>query len=215
MKNSNSTKNIAIKVINVLVILALVGATGYFYNQNQDLKTQINLTTEQKNQRLVDDINKVYKLPDETPVVAIVTEPDQFKKQYPTFTDANSGDYLLFFRKARLNVLYRQSENRVVKTANVVVPISVELVGSQTAVDATESKLGKFGSQITVSKTVKEGITQTFVYDVDQDQQTETSSIAKELGYEVGSTLPTSIVPADQTEVIILVANPKPAETTP
>ena len=200
--------------INIIALLGLGGLSFYLYTENNDLNEQITLTTEEKNRRLIEEVNQVFNLPDEEPVVAIVTDPEEFKTQYPTFTDAIEGDYLLFFRKARLNVLYRQSEQKVVTTANVVVPIAVELVGSQDDMDAAQANLSEFGNQITVTQTVREGVTQSFVFDVDQDQSAETTSIADQLGIDVGSTLPTDVTPGAQTEVIILVG-PTQAEAAP
>lgn len=200
--------------INIFVLLGLSGATGYLFMQNKDLRDQASLTTEEKNKRLVEEINKVYDLPDETPVVAIVTDPGEFKKQYTAFTDAQSGDYLLFFRKARLNVLYRQAEKKVVKTANVNVPITVEIVGSQAATDAAEKKMADFGNQVTIKKTVLDGIVSDFVFDVDADQKAETESIAKQLGYEVGAALPSTITPGTETEILIAVSGKSPAASS-
>ncbi|MCA9328449.1 hypothetical protein KC959_01650 [Candidatus Saccharibacteria bacterium] len=212
-----STGKKVLMAANVVALVGLAGSTGYLFMKNRTLNDQITLTTEEKNKRLVAEINEVFDLPDEEPVVAVVTDPEEFKKQYSAFDNANAGDYLLFFRKARLNVLYRQSEKRVVKTANVVVPIAVELVGSEDAIAAAEKKLAEFGNQISITKTVKDGITQSFVFDVDDDQKAEAESIAKQLGYEIGATLPSSISPVDQTEIVIAVTSEKttaPAETT-
>jgi hypothetical protein len=205
MARMTNTKKVLVG-LNVLVILGLASSTAYLFTQNNDLKTNQNLSNEEKNRRLVDEINKVFDLPDEEPVVAVVTDPEEFKKQYAAFDNAESGDYLLFFRKARLNVLYRQDEKRVVKTANVVVPIAVELVGTEKAMAEAENTLKKFGNQITIIKTPKEGITQSFVFDKDDDQKAEAESIAKELGFDIGATLPASITPGAQTEIIIAVA---------
>jgi hypothetical protein len=204
MAKTSTGKKILI-VANVLLVFGLIGATAYLYTDNQDLNEQITLTTEEKNKRLVAEINKVFDLPEEEPVVAIVTNKDEFKTQYPAFDNAETGDYLLFYRKARLNVLYRQSEKRVVKTATVSVPVAVELIGSQEAVDEVEEKLSAFGEQITVTKKVDDSVKQAFVFDVDNDQAEQLKSIAELLGYEVGSTLPASITPGDQTEIIIAV----------
>ena len=195
-------------------MLGLASSTVVLFMQNRDLKEQSTMTTEQKNQKIIDEINKVFDLPEEEPVVAIVTDPEEFKKQYTAFDNAQNGDYLLFYRKARLNVLYRQSEKRVVKTATVTVPITVELVGSKDATDAAETKLKEFGEQITVVKTIAEGITQSFVFDVDDDQKAEVDSISKQLGLEIGSTLPSSIEPGAQTEVIVAVSDTSPASPT-
>lgn len=200
-------------IVNIVLILGLASSTVVLFMQNRDLKEQSTMTTEQKNQRIIDEINKVFDLPEEEPVVAIVTDPEEFKKQYTAFDNAQNGDYLLFYRKARLNVLYRQSEKRVVKTATVSVPITVELVGSKEATDAAETKLKDFGEQITVVKTVKEGITQSFVFDVDDDQKDEVNSISKQLALEVGSTLPSTIEPGAQTEVIIAISDGEAQES--
>jgi hypothetical protein len=206
-----STGKKVLTVVLVLVIVGLAGSTAYLFMENRDLNDQITLTTEEKNTRLVEEINKVFDLPDEEPVVAVVTNPDEFKNEYASFDNAEQGDYLLFYRKARLNVLYRQSEKRVVKTANVVVPISIELVGSEDAIADAEKKLAEFGNQITITKKVTDGITQSFVFDVDEDQAEELASIAELLDLEPGSTLPSSITPTDQTEIVVVVAKPTPA----
>lgn len=203
-------------ILNIVVLLGLTGTTGYLFMKNRDLNDQLTLTSEEKNARLIDEINKVFDLPDEDPVVALVTDVEKFKEQYSAFDNANPGDYLLFFRKARLNVLYRQSEKRVVKTANVTVPITVELVGSEEATSEAETKLAKFGEQITVTKKIDDSIKQSFVFDVDNDQTDQAKQISEELGYDVGSTLPSTIIPGDQTEIIIAVsATGDPAPETP
>jgi len=192
--------------VNVLIIVGLVGSTSYLYVENKDLKEQSTLTTEQKNARLIEEINEVFDLPDETPVVAIVSDVDQFAQEYPTFDNAQNGDYLLFFRKARLNVLYRQSEKRVLQTANVAVPIAVELVGEEADIDAAATKLAEFGNQVTITRTVKSGVTQSFVFDVDGDQTAEVQSIADQLGLDLGSTLPVGVEAGAQTEVLVVVS---------
>lgn len=204
MAKKSTSKTILI-VANVLLLLGLAGASAYLFIENRDLNDQITLTTEEKNARLVEEINEVYDLPDEEPIVAIVTDPGEFKEQYSAFDNAEAGDYLLFYRKARLNVLYRQSEKRVVKTADVAVPITIELVGTKAAIDEIEKKLSDFGNQITIVKTVDDTVKQAFIFDVDSDQADELSSIADLLDYEIGSTLPSSISPTENTEIIIVV----------
>jgi hypothetical protein len=206
MAKTSTGKKVVI-IFSALLIVGLAGATAYLFMENQDLKDQMTLTTEEKNKRLVAEINEVYDLPEEDPVVAIVTNPGEFKSQYAAFDNAESGDYLLFFRKARLNVLYRQSEKRVVKTANVVVPITVELVGSEEAIAAAEAQLAEFGNQITITKKVDDTVKQAFIFDVDSDQAAELKAISEQLGLEVGSTLPASITPSDQTEIVIVVVS--------
>ena len=201
---------------NVFFVLGLFTTSTYLFIQNRDLNDQLKLSTEEKNKLLVDEINKVFNLPEEDPVVDIVKDPAKLKEQYATFDNAEEGDYVLSYQKARLNILYRQKENRVVKTANIVVPISIEIIGPKEAIAEAEKKLADFKEEITVIKTVSDEITQSFVYDVDSDQAAELESIAELLGYEVGSTLPASIVPSDQTEIVIaVVASETPSSPEP
>ncbi len=187
------------------------------------MKDQVGLTAEEQNKRLIAEVNKVYDLPEEEPVVAKVTNVDEFKKQFDAFKDDDIrvGDYLLFYRKNRQNIIYRESEKRVVKTAAVAVPITIELVGSDAAIAEAEKKAtAAFANQITIVKTKKDGITQSFVFDVDNDQANEVKSIAEKLSFEVGTTLPTGFTPGTQTEVVVVVAGngttatPPPADTT-
>jgi len=201
-------------IVNIVLLLGLGGATGYLFLENRDLNDQIGLTTEEKNRRLVEEISGVFDLPDETPIVAVVTDVDEFKGTYPTFDNAEQGDYLLFYRKNRLNILYRQSEKKVVKTADVVVPIAVELVGTQEAIDTAQKNLEDFGNQITITSKVDDSINQAFVFDIDNDQSSEASSIAEQLGLEIGSTLPSSVTPDDITEIVITLTTNSTSETT-
>jgi hypothetical protein len=214
MNRKGSGTKRTLLIINVMLLLGLTASTAYLFMKNRDLNDQITLTSDEKNRRLVAEINKVYKLPEEDPVVAVVTNPEEFKQQYTSFTDAQNGDYLLFFRKARLNVLYRQSEKRVVTTADVVVPIAVEIVGKTEAVEAAAKRLEKFGQQVTITKTINDEVTQNFVFDVDDDQKTEAESISKELGYDVGTTLPTTIKPSAQTELVIAAVDAPATQIT-
>jgi hypothetical protein len=218
MARVRTTKRV-LMILNIVALVGLTTSTTVLFLKNKDLNEQVGLTSEEQNKRLVAEINEVYDLPDEEPVVAKVTDADEFKKQYAVFDNAQVGDYLLFFRKARLNVLYRQSDKKVVKTADVVVPITVELIGSEAAMSAAEEALKEFGNQITVVKTKTDGITQSFVFDVDQDQKEETDSVAKQLSYEVGTTLPAGFTPGAQTEIVVAVSSAgsstQPVSSTP
>jgi len=220
MKTAKKSKaKLTLIAVNVLVILGLGGLSAYFYLENQDLNEQITLTTEQKNARLVAEVNEVFDLPDEDPVVAIVTDAEQFKAEYTTFKEARSGDHLLFFRKACLNVLYRQADKKVLQTANPVCPVAVELIGEKDAVDAALQKLSGFGNQIAVTQTVSSDITQSFVFDVDGDQSAEAQSVADQLGLGLSATLPVGVTLGTQTEIVIAVSSDadseNPEETTP
>lgn len=208
------TKNI-ILVVNIVALLGLAGSTGYLFMKNRDLKAEIALPAEERtrknNEKLVTEIKKVFQLPDEEPQVIFVNDGQKAASENPgiaaVFKDLKTGDYILLYKKARLGVQYRPTDKKVVFSSTIAVPISVEIIGSEEDIAAAEKKLADFGNQVTITKTVKEGITQSFVYDSDDNQKDETAAIAKQLGYEVGATLPSSITPSGSTEVVIVVSS--------
>jgi hypothetical protein len=211
-------------IANVVVLLGLAGSTGYLFMKNRDLNAELALPaderTKRNNERLIADIKKVFQLPDEEPQVIYVNDGEKAAAENPgissVFKDMKTGDYILLYKKARLGVQYRPSDKKVVFSSTIAVPIAVEIIGTKEAVEAAEKKLADFGNQVAITKTIKEGITQSFVYDVDDNQKDETASIAKQLGYEVGATLPSSITPGDSTEVMIFVGSTNSSqETTP
>jgi len=211
---SNSNKKVFLYIVFGVIFAGLVGGNAYQYQQNRDLNADANKTTEQKNQAIVDEVNKVFDVPDEPPVVAVVRDPAEFKAEYTAYNsvEVKEGDYLLFFRKARLSLLYRQSEKKVVKTADVLVPIAIELIGSKEALDRFEPQLSQFGAQITVTRTEQSGVSASFIYDVDQDQENDVAQLADVLSLDRSEVLTSSFSPGSQTEVVIAISD---AESAP
>jgi hypothetical protein len=217
MKKGNTSMKRTLMAINIVALLGLAGFSTYLFMENRDLSDQVNLTNQEKNERLIAEVNEVYDLPDEDPVVGVVRDVDEFKTEFTAFAndDVQVDDRLLFFRKNRLNVLYRPSDKRVVKTYNVTVPIAVEIVGTNEALDQNIGKLDAFGNSVTVTRKTDNNITQAFVFDVDNDQTADTARIAEELGLEVGTTLPNGVTPDSTTEVMIFVVVGEEKPATP
>ncbi len=209
-------------IVNVVVLLALAGSTGYLFFRNGDLNKELSLSVDERtakqNQALVDKVSKLIDLPKEEPTIILVNDSDKAKEQNPglsqIFEDLQKDDYILVYRKARQAINYRPSTNKIVKSSTITLPVSVELVGSQADIDAVATKLADFGTQISIIKTVKDGVTQSFIYDVENDQTDQTASIAKQIGYEVGTTLPSSISPTAQTEIVISVSSSTKSPTS-
>lgn len=199
-------------ILWALLTVGLIAWSGYLFMQNRDLNRQINETNEEKNQRLVDEINKVYTLPNnEDPTIVYVSNPEVAFEENPglkdIFSDLQKGDYILLYKKNRVAIQYRQSENKVIKTSAINLPVAIELVGSEAAVSAAEEQLGELGSSVSVQKTIKTGISQSGIYDVDQDQSEETKQLADRLSLTELTTLPDTISPGSSTEIVILLAD--------
>lgn len=189
-KSFISTKTV-FRVITVLIILGLAGATGFYYKKYNDLKNSSpEKIQEAQNKSIIDEVAKVYALPgDETPVVGKVSDKEAIKKQYPVLDSVENGDYLLIYQKAKKAVLYRPSTKQVIKEIPVSVEASVKLkvVGSAAERQAVEKTLND--NKITyadggVAKTAISGVT---VVDVSGKNAETAKTLAEKVGGTVGS----------------------------
>jgi len=199
-------------MMGVLLIGALVFG-GYYFRQYQDLKATSSKSAEEKNKELVAKINNVYALPkDEDPVVAIVSDEEAFKKEYPVFTTAKKGDSLLLYEKASQAILYRESENKIIGTASFTVRkgSAVQIIAGSDRQNSTEQTLtSKLGADIRVSgKSTPVGqYTVTTVVDLTGQKSELASKIAEALGATVVTTLPAGEIATEGAELVVIVAN--------
>lgn len=115
---SKAVKNALIVVI-ALVVLALGGIGGYIVT-NKYLSKTPDQKAQAETKDLVQSVGKLMALPtDETPSVATVTDKEKLKDQ-PFFANAENGDKVLIYTKAKKAILYRPSTNKVVE----VMPIA-------------------------------------------------------------------------------------------
>lgn len=122
LKQVFSLKN----VIILLIIVAGIAGTGYFYYINQQNQNEIDRLKEnpQELERelaedLIAEIGKVVDLPlGETPTIATVQDATKLNEQ-PFFSEAENGDKLLIYTKAKKAFLYRPSTNKIIEIAPV------------------------------------------------------------------------------------------------
>lgn len=92
--------------------------------QNENLRTQlVTVQTEtiaQTQDRILKEVAaQVPNLPkNETPTMAQIAHKEQIVDQ-PFLKDAENGDFLIIYAKAKLSVLYRPSEHKVINTGPV------------------------------------------------------------------------------------------------
>lgn len=104
--------------VGVLVgIVALSIFIGYILghtNKQPDQATSIVRSND-----LLAEIDKTYKLPlDEQPTIVTIKDQDKFKDQ-TFFKDAQNGDKLVVYSNAKLAIIYRASEHKLINVGPV------------------------------------------------------------------------------------------------
>lgn len=91
--------------------------------QNENLRAQ--LTTVQSESlaqtqaRILQEVSAQYNVPkNETPSFAQISDKTQLASQ-PFFKDAENADFLIIYAKAKLSILYRPSEHKIIATGPV------------------------------------------------------------------------------------------------
>lgn len=102
---------------------------GYFAVKAHDSKDEL--------PDVIDKVNKLIQLPiGEEPTLATVSDMNKLRDQV-FFTNAENGDKVLIYNKARKAYLYRPSQNRLIDVTTVSIGEQAHTAGAQT--DATQS----------------------------------------------------------------------------
>lgn len=109
-------KHLIVALVCITIIIssaAIIVYTQYRYGaQNYDDTSQ----QDEANQ-LVERVSKLILLPrDEQPTIATVTRVEELKNQ-TFFKDAENGDKVLVYPKAKQAILYRPSQNLIIAVA--------------------------------------------------------------------------------------------------
>ena len=120
---------------NVILLVGLGAAAGYFFKQHRDLNARFNdvnakyeelRTNPQAAQaadakRYVEEVGKLYDLPkDEEPSVATVSDKEKLEDQ-PFFAKTENGDVTLIYSQAKLAILYRPSTKQIINVSSVTI----------------------------------------------------------------------------------------------
>jgi hypothetical protein len=200
------------RIINVLVILALAGAAGYYFKKYDNLK---NSTPDKIQQAQTDQyikaVGKLYSLPkNEKPDVATVKDKEALKKQYPFFDQAENGDVVLIYKDAKLAILYRPTTKQLVKVGpvNIESGVSIRVLGKEADRGAVEKKLTD--SQLAFSKAdPKTTVTGITVVDVKGTNSEQAKKLAEIVGGQVG-TLPAGEDKPTDVDLLVFVGTPTP-----
>jgi len=105
-------------IILTAVSLVSTSAAIYYYRQYKQFKANPKIAADEEVSRLRAEVGQLMVLPDETPTVATVTDPEKLKGQ-AFFKDAKVGDKVLIFTKANKAVLYDPVAKKILETAPI------------------------------------------------------------------------------------------------
>lgn len=204
-------------VVAGLIVLSL-GVAGYFAKSYYDLRANPNKVSEEETKRLTDAVGKLYQLPsDETPIIGKVQDKEKLKDQ-PFFAKTQNGDDILIYQKAKVAIVYRASENKLINVGPIAINTAPKegqatakvkvLNGTNTAgvVDNTKKRLGEIAG-LTIDPAVTDAknknLSQTIVVDIKGNQSKLAKQIADKLGGSVGQ-LPDG-EPQPDTDILVIV----------
>lgn len=123
MQIRDRRSTITLVVVAIVVVIAL-GVAGFFAKQYYDLKANPNMAAEEETAQLTEQVGKLYELPkDEEPIVGEVKDKEKLKDQ-PFFKNAQNGDKILIYQKAKIAIVYRQDENKLINVGPIAIDVA-------------------------------------------------------------------------------------------
>lgn len=110
----------------IAALLVAVGALGWKVFHTKTDSATANKTT---SKRIVQEVGNIYMLPaGEEPTVALVQDKAKLGNQ-EFFKNTVNGDYLLVYSKAKLALVYRESNHKLVNVG----PVNIDNTGAKTS----------------------------------------------------------------------------------
>lgn len=101
-------------ILGVLLVVAIAAGGYFFYKSAIDPQSD----TKKEAERAIQQVARHMVLPDETPTVATVSDPDKLRDQQ-FFANAKRGDKVLIYSGAQKAILYDPVADRIVEVAPV------------------------------------------------------------------------------------------------
>jgi hypothetical protein len=105
--------------IVVLIIVVVLVAAGYFYNSYTTSPEYKQKKAEAEVQSLVEKVGQKMLLPEGTPTVFVVSDPEALISQQAFFAGAEVGDVLLVYSEASKAIIYSEARDLIVNVGPV------------------------------------------------------------------------------------------------
>lgn len=134
------TKSGMFKTILVLLFIAAIGSSGYFYYQFKQVKNAADIVDAKKT---ISAVEKLMNVPEkEVPTIATVTDKTKLKSQ-PFFKAAENGDKVLIYASIKKAILYRPSSNKIID----VTPVNTETLDKNNSGTTANSNTRVLGAE--------------------------------------------------------------------
>lgn len=118
IKDPASRKKTLWTVAGGMTVLVFAIAAAFFFKQYQEVKNNPEAVNKATSQRIVEKVQGLFYLPPEEPTVAQIEDKSKLEKQ-SFFDSAQNGDYLLVYSEAKLALIYREKDNKLVNVGPV------------------------------------------------------------------------------------------------
>ena len=111
-------------LVVIVLVLASLGAAGYFWNEAREAKEKTPEATQARNlqetERVVGELSEILLIEgDAEPTVARVEDPEVLKSSNPDFyKNTQVGDYLVLYPQRA--IVYRSSDKQIVNIAPII-----------------------------------------------------------------------------------------------
>ena len=113
-------KKVVFVTLTVTLSVVALGATavaGFYYKQSKTAQVPTNKSAPPED--IIQRVGALYSLPSgEQPTVAQIKHQDKLRDQ-AFFSNAQDGDSILIYPKAKLAIIYRQSTNKIINAGPV------------------------------------------------------------------------------------------------
>lgn len=230
LKLQLSKKKIALFIVGILFLVLTTAPSVYFYKQYKDSQQKLANPAEAAKEevaKIIASIGKLMVLPsDEEPTVATVADRDKLKDQL-FFTNAQNGDKVVIYTKAKKAILYRPTTNKIIEVAPVNLG-QANATGSAEANNPTFTTVllngagitgltKKYSTELTTKvpqlnvinqgNAKKSDYSKTILVDVSGDKGQLATQIGQILGISVGSLPNGEATPS--ADFLIIVGNDK------
>ncbi len=106
-------------LLAIFIIVIIVGFSYFYiqYKNAQKLSKQPAAVLQDKPSNIVASVESLIELPkNENPTIATVSDREKLRNQ-PFFANAQNGDKVLIFTKAKKAILYRPSTNKIIEVS--------------------------------------------------------------------------------------------------